>query len=165
MTPATVSKFINDITINGSAALSDVSIGKKNVVLKVDKQTLTVNSADSKDIALSDGRIISGGNIFDAKKVSVTSGSATSGSVDLSKLKVKNVDGSAAVKALKITGTTSANSLIGGSGYSSITGGAGKDTFIYKPGEGTDKIFDYQNGDMLKILKQSTVAAMSFSRA
>lgn len=31
-------------------------------------------------------------------------------------------------------------------------GGAGDDTFIYKSGEGTDTIFDYQRGDLSQIL-------------
>ncbi len=44
------------------------------------------------------------------------------------------------------------DSLWGEAGNDSLWGGSGNDTFIYKPGEGTDKIFDYETGDMLKIL-------------
>ena len=57
------------------------------------------------------------------------------------------------------------DTLSGGKGNDSLYGETGKDVFIYKPNEGTDKIFDYASGDMLKILKQSTAAAKSFSRA
>ena len=32
-----------------------------------------------------------------------------------------------------------------------ILGGNGNDTFIYKPGEGTDKIYDYAAGDKFNI--------------
>ena len=155
-----ISDYATGDKIKLSGTLSNVTISKKNVVLKVGEQTLTVNNAKSKTITLSDGRTISGGNIYDSKKVSVTLGSAASGTVDLSKLKVKNVDGSAATKALKITGTSAANSLIGGSGKDilrggkgndklwggkgndTLYGGAGKDTIIYKTGEGTDRIMD-----------------------
>ena len=35
-------------------------------------------------------------------------------------------------------------------------------TFIYKPGEGTDTIFDYSSGDMLKILKSNGKAGGTF---
>ncbi|MBR0287563.1 MAG: hypothetical protein IJQ82_01145, partial [Selenomonadaceae bacterium] len=38
-------------------------------------------------------------------------------------------------------------------GNDTLIGGAGNDTFIYKPNEGTDHITDYTNGDILKILK------------
>lgn len=44
------------------------------------------------------------------------------------------------------------DSLWGGVGNDSLWGDAGNDTFIYTVNEGTDKIFDYADGDMLKIL-------------
>lgn len=44
------------------------------------------------------------------------------------------------------------DSLWGGTGNDSLWGDAGKDTFIYTANEGTDRIFDYEVGDMLKIL-------------
>ena len=51
-----------------------------------------------------------------------------------------------------LNGGAGKDSLWGGAGDDTLYGGDGKDTFIYKPGEGTDTIFDYQSGDMLKIL-------------
>ncbi|MBR0102968.1 MAG: hypothetical protein IJQ01_05670, partial [Selenomonadaceae bacterium] len=45
-----------------------------------------------------------------------------------------------------------------------LYGGDGKDTFIYKPGEGTDTIFDYESGDILKILKADGSAG-TFSKS
>ena len=53
----------------------------------------------------------------------------------------------------KIYGGAGNDSLWGGAGNDSLWGGDGKDTFIYTAGEGTDTIFDYEKGDMLKILK------------
>ena len=44
------------------------------------------------------------------------------------------------------------DSLWGGAGNDSLWGNAGKDTFIYTANEGTDTIFDYEAGDLLKIL-------------
>ena len=44
------------------------------------------------------------------------------------------------------------DSLWGGAGNDSLWGDAGKDTFFYTANEGTDRIFDYEAGDMLKIL-------------
>ena len=51
-----------------------------------------------------------------------------------------------------IMGDTGNDTLLGGKGNDSLWGGSGKDTFIYKAGEGTDTIFDYEKGDMLKIV-------------
>ena len=57
------------------------------------------------------------------------------------------------------------DSLWGGSGDDTLYGGDGNDTFIYKPGEGTDFIYDYTNGDMLKILKADGSTGGSFSKS
>ena len=54
----------------------------------------------------------------------------------------------------ELHGSSGNDSLWGGAGNDSLWGGLGKDTFIYKPGEGTDEIadYDFSEGDMLKIL-------------
>ena len=71
----------------------------------------------------------------------------------------------------KLYGQAGADTLIGGVGNDSLWGGTGndllyggdgKDVFIYKPGEGTDHIMDYQSGDMLKILKSNGNAGGTF---
>ena len=64
----------------------------------------------------------------------------------------------------KLYGSNGDDTLVGGKGNDTLWGdagndklygGSGKDIFIYKPGEGTDTIFDYELGDMLKILKSN----------
>ncbi|MBR4642210.1 MAG: hypothetical protein IKO74_05730 [Selenomonadaceae bacterium] len=67
----------------------------------------------------------------------------------------------------KLYGGKGNDSLWGGAGNDSLWGGAGKDTFVYKPGEGTDKIFDYANGDgdLLQILKADGSAGGTFTKA
>ena len=64
----------------------------------------------------------------------------------------------------KLRGGKGNDSLWGGAGNDSLWGGSGNDTFIYKAGEGTDKIFDYTSGDMLKILKSNGKTG-SFSKS
>ena len=175
----------DQIKISGSV---DKFSTKKNgdVVLTVGRKSVTAKNAGDKDITFTDAngkKIISGGNLYDAKKISVTLSSSAERNIDLSKLGVKNVDASAISKATTITGTAAANSLIGGSGNDklygkggkdtlwggkgndSLYGGNGNDTFIYKPGEGTDTIFDYKNGDMLQILKSNGTTGGTFSKA
>lgn len=55
------------------------------------------------------------------------------------------------------------DSLWGGAGNDSLWGCDGKDVFTYKPGEGTDTIFDYESGDMLRILKANGKVGGSFT--
>ena len=49
-------------------------------------------------------------------------------------------------------GATGNDTLTGGAGNDTLYGDAGNDTFIYALGDGKDTVFDYQTGDMLKIL-------------
>ena len=62
-----------------------------------------------------------------------------------------------------LVGGSGNDSLWGGAGNDALYGGAGNDTFIYKPGEGTDTIFDYKSGDMLQILKSNGSEGGMFS--
>lgn len=63
-----------------------------------------------------------------------------------------DVTGASDSLAKDIRGGTGNDSLWGGKGNDSLYGGGGDDTFIYRPNEGTDTIFDYSSGDMLQIL-------------
>ena len=65
----------------------------------------------------------------------------------------------------KLYGGKGNDSLWGGAGNDSLWGGAGKDVFVYKPNEGTDTIFDYASGDMLKILKTNGKEGGSFTKS
>lgn len=57
------------------------------------------------------------------------------------------------------------DTLWGNGGNDSLYGGAGKDTFIYKPGDGTDTIFDYQSGDTLQILNSDGTTGGTFTKS
>ena len=73
------------------------------------------------------------------------------------------IDASSRTKAANITGNNLANTILGGTGNDSLSGGAGKDIFIYRPNEGTDTIYDYAAGDMLKILKSNGTEGGTFT--
>ena len=64
-----------------------------------------------------------------------------------------------------LSGGAGNDKLFGQNGNDSLVGGAGKDTFIYTANEGTDKIFDYESGDMLKILKTNGKEGGAFTKA
>lgn len=57
------------------------------------------------------------------------------------------------------------DTLWGNGGNDSLYGGAGNDTFIYKPGDGTDTIFDYESGDILQILKSNGTTGGTFTKS
>ena len=63
------------------------------------------------------------------------------------------VHNSSLASGTQISAGTGNDSLWDEAGNGSLWGGSGKDTFIYTANEGTDTIFDYETGDMLKILK------------
>ena len=62
-----------------------------------------------------------------------------------------------------LSGGNGNDSLWGGFGNDKLYGGAGNDVFIYRPNEGTDTIYDYAAGDMLKILKSNGTEGGSFT--
>ena len=53
--------------------------------------------------------------------------------------------------------------LWGGVGNDKLYGGDGKDIFVYRPGEGTDTIYDWAADDMLKILKPNGTEGGAFT--
>jgi len=64
-----------------------------------------------------------------------------------------------------LRGSNGNDKLWGGAGNDSLYGDSSNDVFIYKPGEGTDKIFDYSSGDMLTILKSNGKSGGAFSKS
>ena len=55
---------------------------------------------------------------------------------------------------LTLSGGAGNDYLWVGTSSDTLIGGAGDDTFVYKPNEGTDHITDFSGGDMLKILNR-----------
>ena len=137
-------------TVKGAKSVKGLSVSGKKITLK--------NSALSKKVT------IGGGYEFDfAKdyKNAAITGSKNADTITAHGTKV-TINGGAGNDYLKSTGSKAKilggagnDSLWGGKGNDSLYGGSGDDTFIYQPGEGTDKIFDYQSGDLLKILKSN----------
>ena len=66
---------------------------------------------------------------------------------------------------LTLSGGNGNDSLWGGANSDTLYGGAGDDIFVYRPGEGTDRIMDFSGGDMLKILKTNGNEGGTFTNA
>ena len=158
------------------------SVKGSDVILTVgDYGLITVKGGKNQQITIvdEDGKSTT-------KKYSTSGGSSTLTLTNSSKSAVTlssayvNADASARTKTIKLTGNTKDNSIVGGSGNDklygkkgndTLWGGAGNDslwgdkgydTFVYASGEGTDRIFDYKSGDMLKILKSNGAAGGKF---
>ncbi|MBD3878336.1 MAG: hypothetical protein SR1Q5_01440 [Quinella sp. 1Q5] len=155
------------------SALKNAYTTNKDTIVKIDDGTITVK--DSKDKAItfvqngqetifSDGVFRKGDDIFlpatfdneytlpeDASNVSATLRSAATKIIgnDLN----NSIVGSA--KNDTFLGGKGSDTLWGGLGSDYLYGGDGVDTFLYKPGEGTDTIFDYESGDLLQILSNT----------
>ena len=137
-----------------SEALSD-----KDMLITVGKGKITLDSAAS----------LSALNINGTDIMSLTLTNDSAAKVTLES-PIKTANASSRTSAIRIVGNSLNNSILGGAGADTLQGGkgndtlwgsagndklyggAGKDTFIYKPGEGTDTIYDWEAGDLLQIL-------------
>ncbi len=174
----------DQISVDKNFGTVTYKVSDKNVVLTYGSNSLTIANGLDKKIAFADGTsgTYTKDGIFDSKKTAVTLSAATKTFKAANYSKLVTIDGSAASSTINITGNKLANYIIagnngstldggagndtlwGGAGNDSLYGGAGNDTFIYKAGEGIDKIFDYQSGDMLQILKTNGKSG-SFSKS
>ena len=153
---------------SGSIGKTALANSNKDLVFTVGSGTVTLTGAAAKAISLKDSR-----GSYTASNTAITLGSDFTGTMDAAKYlaSVKNIDGSAATKAVNITGNAQANvikagktggtykgeagndTMYGGGGNDTLNGGAGNDTLY--GGVGTDKLtggtgrdtFVYANGD------------------
>ena len=131
------------ISLMGAASLSAVTI---DGVKKTSKTLTVTNKSESPVTAKASIQVIDASTRTTAVKIA---GNDAANIIFGGK---KNDSIRGGKGADKIYGGSGNDTLWGDAGNDSLYGGAGNDTFIYKPGEGTDKIFDYASGDMLKIL-------------
>ena len=64
-----------------------------------------------------------------------------------------------------MTAGSSGTSLWGGKGNDTLYGEVGEDTFIFRAGDGTDTIFNFEEGDMLRILDKKGEKNSTYSKA
>ena len=143
------------ISLIGAASLSAVTI---DVVKKTSKTLIVTNKSKSPVTAKASVQVIDASTRTTAVKI--TGNDADN--IIFGGTKNDSIRGGKG--ADKIYGGSGNDTLWGDAGNDSLYGGAGNDTFIYKPGEGTDKIFDYASGDMLKILKTNGKDGGTFTK-
>lgn len=158
------------VSISGGAKVTGATLKGSDLSLKIGSGAMTVKGAKGQEVTI--GSAIYYDNLsYDTKKTAVTVGSGYSGALkaaDISK-KVATIDGSAAAKAINVTGNDAANAitggkgndtLAGGKGNDTLTGGDGKDVFVYSAGK--DVITDYAAGkDTIQI--SGEIAGTSYS--
>jgi len=140
--------------------ISSISATSSDVAFKVGSGTLTVKKGVGAKITLTDSsgetstNIYEKGKIYNENKTEVTFTASFKGTLESG---VVTADGSELSSALKVTGNsldnyilggTKADTLDGGKGNDTLTGGAGNDVFIFE--SGNDLITDYTAGDKIK---------------
>jgi Ca2+-binding RTX toxin-like protein len=128
----------------GSIGKTALANSNKDLVFTVGSGTVTLTGAAAKAISLKDSR-----GSYTASNTEITLGSDFSGTMDATKYlsSVKTIDGSAAGKAVNITGNGQANVIKAGKGGGTINGGAGNDTLY--GGTGDDKLYGGAGDDTL----------------
>ena len=109
----------------GSIGKTALANSNKDLVFTVGSGTVTLTGAAAKAISLKDSR-----GSYTASNTEITLGSDFSGTMDATKYlsSVKTIDGSAAGKAVNITGNGQANVIKAGKAGGTINGVAGNDT-------------------------------------
>ena len=155
------------ISLNG-AEIKDAKIKSGNSVIKIGSGSLTVKDTTEFTFMQDGAEKKFSAGVFVEEDTAKIYGSYN-GAFNLANYDVKNFDASQGKKKLTITGTDSANSLVGGKGKDkiyggdgsdtltggkgndSLWGGGGADTFIYGKGDGRDVIYNFDDADILQI--------------
>ena len=173
------------ISLGSDAKIDAIEEKGANLVLSVGNNKITIEGGAGNPFKFDDGsEKIAQDNMFistDGKSASLTSAYTAGNEFVLGEGNSwKNFDAGEGSSAYLITGDTEDNSLVGGKKADSISGGDGTDsirggkgndtlwggdgddTFIFYAGDGTDKIMDFDEGDMLQILDKRGLRPAKF---
>ena len=160
------------ISLGGGVKIAEIENKGSDLILSVGNDKITVEGGAGQAFKFDDGteKISENGLLLslDGQSVSLTAAFSATNVIDLSENgnyaseKYLNVDASERKKSMTLTGDNSANSLIGtkgndmiegnadedtlwgGKGNDTLMGGDGSDTFIFRAGDGTDTIKDFE---------------------
>ncbi|MBQ9497943.1 MAG: hypothetical protein IJR52_10295, partial [Selenomonadaceae bacterium] len=162
------------IGADGDGTYSTVTSGSDVIVSTDDGGQITLVGAAGESLKIAGTKKSSGAGVkvsSNGRKITLTSdftdsiftlSGKYSSAVTLTAADVlRNVDITGNEFANRITGSSQDDKIDGGKGRDNLHGGDGADVFIYKPNEGTDRIMDYQSGDLLTIL-DATFTKSSF---
>ena len=137
----------DQIVLNNDATISEVKTKGKDLVLKVDKNKITLKEISDNPFTFVESGVVktyNGGLLISADKESVSLTSAADRAIDLSseaydETTYQNVSAELLKKAVSITGDTEENILTGGKGKDSLVGGDSSDTL--RGGKGNDTLW------------------------
>ena len=150
----------------GSAQFKNYSVDDSDVIFYFkDGNSLTVKDTAGEKITLVENgisvvNVYAEDGMFNTAKTAVTLAADTQIFSAANYSKLTTIDGSAVDGEVEIIGNGRANkiyagdfgsTLNGGGGNDTLWGGDGSDTFIYNPGDGRDKIYDFGAEDQLQI--------------
>lgn len=170
-----------------SGSVDYAGVSGNDLLYKIGKGTLTVKGAAGSNVHFigSDGKdfYLPERLINEIKIASNGKGATLSESFSADELnanthaELKNfvnnlvtIDASAASHGIAITGTKNKNyiiggedddTIIGGKGADTLKGGEGSDVFVYKSGDGNDKILDYSEEDIIQFTSGTAKAKTS----
>ena len=165
------------ISVVSSLAYKNYAIDGSNVILGFgSNNSLTIEDGVNKTVTAVIGNktnasIYTASGVFDGKKSAVTLASTVEefdASEDYTAL--VTINGTAAAKAVKITGNAKANNisagakgstLNGGAGNDTLTGGNGADVFAYEKDSGNDVIINYGAKDKISLGTDATITDAS----
>ncbi len=160
----TITDYASGDKVSVNSAMESFGTDGDNVIIDYASGSLTIDKAIGKKITfIENGKtyvnVYSENGISNGAGTAITLASSTTTFTATGKL--ISIDGSAVDGQLEFVGNSKANKIFasdkdttinGDKGNDSLWGGNGSDTFIYFSNTGTDRIFNFTDGDMLQIL-------------
>ncbi|MBR4903490.1 MAG: calcium-binding protein [Selenomonadaceae bacterium] len=131
--------------ISLSAAITKTSFSGEDVIITMDKNSVTVKDAKAKKLSLIDSKGKSLSTIIGGLKTLTVTDSTKSPVTVKSAIQV--IDASKRTTAVKITGNAIANSITGGAAKDTLYGGDGNDSIV--GGKGNDRLYGDEGNDTL----------------
>ena len=171
------------ISLTGGVTVSEVKHSGDNLEIKVGSNKITIEGGAGKKFTFDDGEektYTANGLIVSGDSASLT-GEFVGNADDLKSF--KSVSAILRKNAVSLTGSFDNDELIGSKGNDTLTangsgsslwggrgndllyGDVGNDTFIFRAGDGSDKIFNYSDGDVLTILDKRGNGFADYSKS
>ena len=144
-----------------SGSVTSSAFDDSDLILNIGSGSIKIKNGKGKTITFIDSSGKSSNKSYqETSTLTVTDSDSATVTIDSS---YQNVDASSRTKAVKITGNSLNNTIKSGKGNDTLTGGTGKDVFVYAFGDGNDIITDYTTGEDSIKLSAASIKSASLS--